>query len=147
MSNFEPLENSTTRIAILPYCTKHHIQQPIPKLQKINKIFTFYRSFGTPYDDCLILTLFTHYSSKTNLNLKMILSNHQCLQWLNHQLKFKQTYQKKIKILPVLSYRVSHGKLGFSKLALRDRNVQVRFLEGGFKILRFEKFWYYNQFL
>jgi hypothetical protein len=33
----------------------------------------------------------------------------------------------------------------FFKLALRDSNMQI-FLEGDFKILRFEKFWYYNQF-
>ena len=29
---------------------------------------------------------------------------------------------------------------GFFELAVRDRNVQVKFLEGAFKILRFEKF-------
>ena len=46
------------------------------KLRKKYNNFTFCRSFGTQYEDCLILTLFTHYSSKTNLNLKMILLNH-----------------------------------------------------------------------
>ena len=35
----------------------------------------------------------------------------------------------------------------FFKLVLTDRNVQVRiFFEGGFEILRFEKFCLYNQF-
>ena len=49
---------------------------PLTNSKTTKKKFTICRSFGTSYEDCLILTLFTHYSSKTNLNLKMILSNH-----------------------------------------------------------------------